>query len=690
MTLSFVATAAALLAIIASAPARCHQAPFRSDSPPAGTLALSLPAPRQILQRNAANRADIPVQGAWSGAAARIEARAVVMPGPTNNGLATDWILLGDLPTAGPFAGVLPAVTAGGWYRIEVRALDANAAVLASATVERVGVGDVFVTAGQSNAACFGSPPQRPDDDRVSAYTLASRTWRWAADPQPDISGGMGTGGSPWPRLGSLLLESNQVPVGFIGLAYGGTSVAQWAPGTALYRNLTNTLVRFGPHGVRAVLWHQGESDALESTPAATYVLRLSNVVARSRAAAGWSVPWGIAEASFHPSATRAQEEAVAAGQRLFTATTPDCFRGPRTDDFNLEGKLSDTVHFNATGLADHARQWADALCGIENLTPKNGDFEANAPGNEGFLMTAFRVIGWNRLNGAGTGIAVGANGYFNPDSRTYPGSADTNNGGVLPNMSGRHAATLGSTLTNAAFLQTLSAHLQPSTVYTLEAALGVRTTNLFGGYRLDILANGVPLGAGTTGDLATLNALAGGNATGAFTIVSCVVTSAVAVATNQQLALRITKPGGAGTYLDFDNVRVSTRLTPYGLWQISHWNSLTNPSSLPDCDPDGDGLPNLIESQLAGMDPRIPNRLPPLTLTQHDGEDYLQLRLSINPETRFADIGLQISFDLTAWFDPFVSPVADVIARSNTEELTVAIRRRTTPSAFIRLWAQP
>ena len=101
-------------------------------------------------------------------------------------------------------------------------------------------------------------------------------------------------------------------------------------------------------------------------------------------------MPWGIAEVSFHPSATRAQEEPMAAGQRLGNYTMTNCFRGPRTDDFNLEGKLSDTVHFNTIGLTDHAQQWANALGGVENLTPKNGNFEGNTALADGVTMTSF------------------------------------------------------------------------------------------------------------------------------------------------------------------------------------------------------------------------------------------------------------------------------------------------------------
>src|SRR5439155_11903187 len=101
-----------------------------------------------------------------------------------------------------------------------------------------------------------------------------------------------------------------------------------------------------------------------------------------------------------------------------------------------------------------------------QNLSPKNGNFEANIALADGVTVTSSRIIGWNRLNSAGTGIATGNNGYFNPNTNTYPDAADTMNGGVLPNMNGRHVGTLAATATSNAFLQTLNAQLQPSTIY--------------------------------------------------------------------------------------------------------------------------------------------------------------------------------------------------------------------------------
>ena len=66
-------------------------------------------------------------------------------------------------------------------------------------------------------------------------------------------------------------------------------------------------------------------------------------------------------------------------------------------------------------------------------------NFEGNTALADGVTATSTRIIGWNRLNSSGTGLAAGGNGYFNPNNSTYPDSIDTLNGGVLPNMNGRH-----------------------------------------------------------------------------------------------------------------------------------------------------------------------------------------------------------------------------------------------------------
>ena len=653
-------------------------------------ISLSAPKARQIVQRSESNVGRFTINGVVSAVTnlARVEARLVVMAGTTNNGVSTDWVGLTIVSTNGDFTGAVTNIAAGGWYRLEVRGLDADTNELAMVAVDRVGIGDVFVTTGQSNAGGWGSPLQMTSDDRVSAYVVASKGWQLGNDSQPENTGGVGSGGSPWPILGSLLIASNHVPVGFVGLAVGGSSLASWLPGTTSFQNVSNVLRAFGTNGVRAVLWHQGETDAANLTTTSNYFQMLNTVITQSRVVAGWSVPWGIAEVSYGGTG----QEAVMAGQRLCIYNTPNCFRGARTDDFHLEGKLSDFVHFNGAGLADHAQQWANALCGVEDLTIKNGNFEANAVLLEGRVDFTTQIVGWNRINTGGDGTTAGNSGYLNPTTSTYLNSGDTINGGVLTNMNGKHVATLYATTSVApggdAFVQTLRAHLQPSTIYTLQVAIGLRNANVFGGYQLDFLANGVPLGAGVAGNAAILNALAGGSATNKFTLVSCVLTSTVPAPAGQQLAIRIAKPAGGSTYLDFDDVRLTSQLTPYGKWQMTNWNSLTLSNSFPGADPDGDGLPNLVEFQMAGANPLVVTAMPELVLVQIGGENYWQMQVLKNPAGTGA-IEIQMSYDLSSWLSPVSSGNGDLIVINDATQFTVQLRRSVTPKAFFRIAAR-
>lgn len=178
---------------------------------------------------------------------------------------------------------------AGGWHRLDVRVLDKGGTV-AEASFVHVGVGEIFVVAGQSNSANHGEEKRITKTGRVAAFD--GKAWQLANDPQ---LGASGTCGSFMPPLGDLLVERFHVPVGFILCGVGATSVREWLPEGVAFpdpptfetrvRHLTDgrweskgqafaTLVErtkyFGPGGFRAVLWHRGESDANQKDPART------------------------------------------------------------------------------------------------------------------------------------------------------------------------------------------------------------------------------------------------------------------------------------------------------------------------------------------------------------------------------------------------------------------------------------
>jgi len=322
------------------------------------SLALTAPGPYAVFQRQADGKADVPVTMTYADGVTRIEFRAVPMAGFT--GVATDWQSVDVGPGGGTFS--TQSSLFGGWYRIEIRAWSGDTLVSERAT-PRVGVGEVFVTTGQSNSANHGLPALCPEDERVSAWGPGG--WRFGKDPQPIATG---SGGSPWPPLGDELVEQLDVPVGFISVGWGGTRVDEWLPGGTLYPRLADALQLLGPGGLRSVLWHQGESDTIANTTTSEYAERLSTIIAESRLDAGFDVPWGIALVSFVPP-TSAE---VLAGQEQVIAQDPLVFLGAETDDLIGVTWRHDGIHFNEAGLREHARRW---------LTAINAAFDFDLPG---------------------------------------------------------------------------------------------------------------------------------------------------------------------------------------------------------------------------------------------------------------------------------------------------------------------
>jgi hypothetical protein len=383
---------------------------------PAATLAL--PVARKVFQRNAANYALVPIKGTCANLLAPVvEVRCTVMAG--GNGQSGTWQALStpdgsDALTVvgtGSFTGAIP-VGAGGWYQLDARVRD-GASVIAQSTATNIGVGEVFITAGQSNAANSGETATHPQDDRVSAWMGASG-WRHADDPQPLASA---THGSPWPSLGDALVRQLNVPVGFLCVAYGGSPVADWLPTstatTPHYPLLAAALAEAGVNGMRAVLWHQGEADLKLKTDGTVYAAELNTLIDASRQTAGWNVPWFIASASYVPlsefstdptstdymTATllAAQMAIVTGAQHQVTdaSLTDATFRGPTTDDMIESGWRYDGLHFHVVGLREHGRRWADVLLpyiqaqttaapALNFTTPLNGALLFALPANLG------------------------------------------------------------------------------------------------------------------------------------------------------------------------------------------------------------------------------------------------------------------------------------------------------------------
>jgi hypothetical protein len=346
----------------------------------AAELSLSAPSEYQVVQRASTKQGKLRVAGTLSGAPAAgvaLEARLLV-------GGKTDatWRVLQAARAGNAFEALLEG-QAGGWHRLEVRAL-AQGKAIAQAAVAHVGIGEVFVVAGQSNAANFGEERQTPKTGRVAAFD--GKRWRLAQDPQP---GAGGKGGSFLPPFGDVIVQRFDVPVGFIACGIGATSVREWLPkGTTFpspptietrveklpdggwaargdaFAMLVARMKSAGPRGFRAVLWHQGESDANQkdrtrTLPGKLYRAYLEKVIRGSRRAIGWDAPWFVAQVSYHAQGDESCPDIRAAQASLWKDGV--ALEGPDSDalsgDWRERGGRG--VHFSGKGLREHGARWA-------------------------------------------------------------------------------------------------------------------------------------------------------------------------------------------------------------------------------------------------------------------------------------------------------------------------------------------
>ncbi|MBO4548881.1 MAG: hypothetical protein J5758_06665 [Abditibacteriota bacterium] len=244
---------------------------------------------------------------------------------------------------------------AGGWYRVETEAL-AKGRPVAGKVIERVGVGEVFVGAGQSNSTNWGQFFAEQESGMVSA-TDGVR-WMKAEGPMPGVHEGS-SGGSYYPSLGDLIYREFNVPVGIASAGHGGSAIVHWRPEWMLYKHFIGRVRDLGRDGFRAVLWHQGEADYGREFDGA--LSDMINMIRTSREDAGWYVPWFVAQVSYN------NEEAAAGPIRNVHKALWDlgvALEGPDTD--TLTGKMRDYdgkgVHLSPEGLREHARLWAEKL----------------------------------------------------------------------------------------------------------------------------------------------------------------------------------------------------------------------------------------------------------------------------------------------------------------------------------------
>jgi hypothetical protein len=162
------------LTLIFAAAISCIPAHAQDQS----ALTVSSPLEYQVFQRTTRLHGAILVRGSAL-SAKRVEAR---VDGPSLEGpLRGRWQRLALDPSAKQFSGQLPVI-AGGFYRVEIKAIN-TVGQPTLLTIQNVGVGEVFVVAGQSNSTNYGEVPQKTQTGMVT--TFSGTAWSLAKAKEP-------------------------------------------------------------------------------------------------------------------------------------------------------------------------------------------------------------------------------------------------------------------------------------------------------------------------------------------------------------------------------------------------------------------------------------------------------------------------------------------------------------------------
>lgn len=222
----------------------------------------------------------------------------------------------------------------------------------------------VLFTFGQSNAANFGQ----------SLYTCKKEVYNWHNDTiykaKDPLKGANGVLGSPWTRLGDLLVENNfSQNVLIISIAMGNSTVSDWSKDGQYHKKLIKTIDQLNRQKIEIdyILWHQGETDNVNNTSKANYINSFQKMYEAIQSK-GIKSPVFTATASYMPREDLLLEKQkgcdtiIQNAQKKIVEDNSNVFLGPNTDELIQSYYRYDGLHFSVLGLQKHAELWFETL----------------------------------------------------------------------------------------------------------------------------------------------------------------------------------------------------------------------------------------------------------------------------------------------------------------------------------------
>ncbi len=436
-------------------------------------IKITYPQTRVVFQRDNNNLSTIFMSGDYTQPIDSVQARVVAES--AGQGTTTNWQTIQRNLQGGVFRSKL--VASNGWYRLQIQAF-ANGTVLATDEVRRVGVGEVFIITGQSNAQGIpGYGGIGATDDRVNCVSYNNITASSLADPPAPSFEQLGANSTIGPRgktawcwgvLGDLLVKQYNVPVLFINTGWESTTSQNWResaqgqqtlywfnsvalPPGMPYANLVISLRYYASlQGVRAILWQQGESDNIPfGIDQTTYRNNLQYVVNKTRADTQRYPAWILARSSIN--STQDQACVAACGSNTACAAAcPNVYRtwpniingqndiintfnnnvyaGPNTDGIQIP--RIDGVHFSNDGLRQVGQAWYESMSptffsSSQPLLPQEQPpVSVTCTGSTLTLTLPAGYASYNWTNGkAGATISVSQSGIYQAMLKDFTGN---------------------------------------------------------------------------------------------------------------------------------------------------------------------------------------------------------------------------------------------------------------------------
>lgn len=153
--------------------------------------------------------------------------------------------------------------------------------------IQHIGVGDIYVIAGQSNSAGFGKDfIYDPPELGIHIYKN-NKSWTLATHPLQDSTGAVGnpnrdggnTGHSLYLSFAKYLKRDLGYPIGLIQTSQGGSPLSAWNPEEEghLYRNMMERIKECGGK-IKGFIWYQGCSETVKIEKGQNYIERFSQM----------------------------------------------------------------------------------------------------------------------------------------------------------------------------------------------------------------------------------------------------------------------------------------------------------------------------------------------------------------------------------------------------------------------------